>query len=165
MGSGKGKARRTQTHQPPTIDNTSQEVKFSEEKWDEYVENIGLLNIEEDSVGLNQYYLGKENNLPYTLDQYKKIQGEVFADAVTSGALTLPPPYEFEDFEFEVTLDTQGYGVHTTIVLKSHPEFIGDLGYVSQKLMLGVDLALPRLEAIADEINEILSQKTEAESS
>src|ERR1022692_3387271 len=91
MGSGKGRTRRTQssiyTDSPPVAD-------FQMAKWDEFINGIGVRNVK-----LRQYYLGGATR-KLTFEDCGKLITELFVDAVTSGALTLPPPRKPEEFEF-----------------------------------------------------------------
>jgi hypothetical protein len=91
MGSGKGRTRRTQssiyTDAPPSAD-------FQIAKWEEFVEGLGVQNVK-----IRQYYLeGATRKL--TFEDCGKLITELFVDAVTSGALTIPSSRKAEEFEF-----------------------------------------------------------------
>ena len=66
-------------------------------KWDEFVNNCGLVNKK-----LYDYYLGKNIN-NRTVNADEKLITELFADAVEVGALILPPPHTTQDFIFTAT--------------------------------------------------------------
>ena len=103
MGTGRGKTRRASGLQPQlkTQGNIYTDgpptVIFQREKWLEFLRSTGV-----QSVKLQQYYLGRTAKDLQSAD-YEKIVTELFADAVASGALTLPAPHKAEDFKFQVT--------------------------------------------------------------
>ena len=94
MGSGKGRARRTRTG---AIVQGKPEVVVSHAKWQEFVANTGLKN-----VNIHDYYLGYNKRETAIFSDYEKLFAEFFRDAISAGALSLPGPYEADDFVFTV---------------------------------------------------------------
>ena len=95
MGSGKGKARRVQA--VASAKGAAEDVAYDEAKWIEFVENSAASD-----VLAFQYYLGLDENDGKSAGEYEKAVGELFADAVTVGAIKLPPAYIVTDFSFAI---------------------------------------------------------------
>ena len=96
MGAGKGKSRRAQSNLS-TENETGVSVVSQPKKWEEFVYDGGLQD-----VCLYDYYHGAGSRNQCSPAEYKMIVGELFADAVAVGALSLPNPWKADDFEFEV---------------------------------------------------------------
>ena len=120
MGSGKGKSRRgravrpqmnTQTVAAPGTLTARDEVRwlrimrasklevgFDMDVWRRFIAANGL-----SKVNVYKYYQVSVNSaLPLRLADYERVLTELFADAVTVGAIVLPGAYKPEDFEFRV---------------------------------------------------------------
>ena len=102
MGAGRGKSRRAGV--------MSQSGKL---KWVEFAETVGVKE-----GNFYQYYLGHRPSNPTDAD-YEKTMFELFADAVSIGAISLPNPYEIQDFEFKVTPRSD----YIEVSLKNKPLF------------------------------------------
>ncbi len=120
MGSGQGKSRRGQVVSPrleaqastrtpvPAAQRRNHLAVFQEQKWAEFLKKSDL-----EGTTIIKYYLG---SVPKTLVEadYEKMITELFADAVTVGAILLPvqyrhpAPYTVEDFVFTVSPDDLG---------------------------------------------------------
>ena len=122
MGSGRGKTRRAQQvqHATDSAPGAFTHMTVDEEKWDNFTRNCDLANL-----GIYNYYLGQK--APLTIfqvqelaaDEHMKIVRELFADAVSVGAITLPEPYKAEDFELQPSPD---YDDEVLIKMKGNPE-------------------------------------------
>ena len=118
MGSGSGKARRALGSQPklklkaqqvmraPVPDASG--IAVDEGKWDGFVASAGLSDL-----GMYSYYLGDESVallVPGSSEELLdgmvvEVVGELFADAVSVGAIVLPYPYNAADVEFRISPD------------------------------------------------------------
>jgi hypothetical protein len=115
MGSGKGRTRRAQVSTAPAFSGVS---SFQRGKWNNFVFSNGL-----DSITLRQYYLSNASH-QITNKDYEVVVSELFADAVTVGAVVLPEPYEVDDFQIEIS-DAEAhdaYELFGTVSLKSKPK-------------------------------------------
>ena len=111
MGSGKGKTRRVQTQVPtPILQGLNKDVAFYLDRWDKFVAD-GRLG----RVPLYKYYLG---NASPGVAECEGVPQELFTDAVTVGAITLPKPYKAEDFEVKKL----GSSARMSVGLKSNPQ-------------------------------------------
>src|ERR1022692_4702623 len=108
MGSGKGAVRRSQTVKLRPNAHAGENdpawkfpgvVGYEPDKWTEFVSG-GVLG----PVRVDKYYLGRIPR-PKKNGDYEKIIAELFADAISVGAVVLPSPYVAEDFEFIVNRD------------------------------------------------------------
>src|ERR1039458_1241714 len=105
MGAGKGKNKRTQTKTTHKTTNTQPHhtVNYNAQKWTDFTTTVKI-----EKTTLDQYYTGGSMDGQSWLDDtiahpgYEKIYNELFADAVTVGAITLPNPYTVQDFHFEL---------------------------------------------------------------
>src|ERR1035437_6868886 len=105
MGSGKGKTRRAKAVAPPTI---TQGVLYDQRKWREFVGSHELQH-----VTVRDYYLG--GTVSPSAADYARMFSELFQDAVAVGAITLPAPYQAEDFTLTI-------GPTAHVALRSQPE-------------------------------------------
>src|ERR1035437_9527614 len=117
MGSGKGKVRRSQAGikaAPPSLQKTWCDAS----KWVEFIEDNGL----EDGL-LYEYYLGANAAKCSGDAATAKVFSELFADAVTVGAINLPEPYVAADFEFQISSGAPHGWVNRAakVVLKGEP--------------------------------------------
>src|ERR1039458_9500526 len=119
MGSGKGKTRRAQsgvadatvsTRPPSSMPPT---VSLCEGSWDKFIRDSGLRRVK-----VKDYYLKDASLILGGLD-YDKIFNDLFLDAVTVNAITLPSPYTVDDFKFGVELDP---GHTVNVSLKAKPK-------------------------------------------
>ena|ERR1039458_2632387 len=134
MGSGKGKSKRVGASRPVfgtqsaaalsparILSNKSgavQDVVLSRNAWARFVKHSGLKN-----VGLHEYYFGGKQSSGLVDAQYIKVVGDLFADAVSVGAIVLPSPYEPDDFMITVS-DYMGQ-LDAVFCLKSSPAVKG----------------------------------------
>src|ERR1035437_2239014 len=90
MGSGRGKTRRAQ------VVGGARPTLPSLQKWRTFVDQGRLKNI-----ALGDYYLGAE---PATVGapEFEVIVRELCRDAVSVGAITLPPSMQIEDLAFKI---------------------------------------------------------------
>src|ERR1035437_6498353 len=95
MGSGKGKTRRVQA---TTSGTAVEEVVLVEKKWASFLEDnhIGRIKV-------YKYYFDNIPQQPVASD-YEGAITELFADAVSVGAITLPSPYNVESFQFKIEI-------------------------------------------------------------
>src|ERR1039458_2180378 len=101
MGSGRGQARRTQKPFMQIPTRPTQEMP----KWGEFVKTSGL-----EKTRVFAYYLNDAHTQGHAYFEREKLTTELFQDAVSVGAITLPPPYKVDDFEFRVE---HGKGLRT----------------------------------------------------
>ena len=121
MGSGEGQTRRMQAT-APTVGVLNKVLALDPDKWEEFVNESGI-----EHVSAYKYYLG---TLPGKCGaaEHEKVTTELFADAISVGALILPPPYIAADFEFKMV---PGSINKLNIILKQQPELSEKLGHVS----------------------------------
>src|ERR1017187_6825908 len=98
MGAGQGKTNRTQARpsglrHPPRM-KRKHAPEFHREEWSGFVDAGDLHNVK-----FWRYYLG-EGDIQAVPGNYEKIANELFRDAVTLGAITLPGKYKADDFQF-----------------------------------------------------------------
>jgi hypothetical protein len=151
MGSGKGRARRAQqVHH--AVGNAS-EILVDEEKWGEFVDSGGLAD-----VPIYGYYLQKNASKLITIfqigelpdDADMKVVRELFADAVSVGAIVLPESYDADDFEFGPGPD---YDEDVLIRMRSRPELTDIVQNIS--FSLGANPLLGD-QAVVDSFYEFL---------
>src|ERR1039458_5086384 len=102
MGSGAGKTRRTRASSSPFWEKSKRKAvpAFHEDRWEAFVNDGKLSNI-----SLWKYYLGNKSEWVKRYS-YENLATELFADAVAVGAITLPDPYEANDFQFASSVST-----------------------------------------------------------
>ena len=110
MGSGRGQSRRARTSlarvdlqddgqpTPGSIVRAALPLTFDGKKWQSFVDDNGLRNI-----NVTKYYLGSYPASPMMISHREKVITELFKDAVAVGAIVLPPNCIAHDFEFKVT--------------------------------------------------------------
>lgn len=110
MGSGKGKTRRARIvvarAQPAPL-------VFDRGIWDNFVETSGVK-----TTKLLYYYLGRDP-AAWTNEGYLRATLDMFADAVSVGAIVLPPGCSVDDFEFSI--NSEGHRPRVAIALTSNP--------------------------------------------
>ena len=95
MGSGRGVTKRVRVSSAQII---SPVAVYNYEKWAEFLEKSGLRNVK-----ACKYYLGRDEHwTAYSEEEHSRLITDLFADAVTVGALELPDPYVAHDFKFRV---------------------------------------------------------------
>lgn len=159
MGSGKGKARRVQVSSSATI-GTAAGVGRHYDLWDEFVEGSGLAD-----VRLDQYYLGKEmtdiRSSKKNEEELTKLYTELFADAVSMGVITLPSPYQVEDFKFAIYAGSPPAGLLYSVefAMKGrHPLNLNDEGDLVHDDLLSSEVIIKKLVHIVHLVEHLVSE-------
>lgn len=128
MGAGKGKTKRTQTTKTKTARRTLPKVNYDENKWEEFVHNSELENI-----NFFKYYLGKNfsthKSATWTIPNWEQAFNEFFKDIIEIGVTKIPQPYTTDNFQ--ITMHPTGNSYEMIIRLKGQPQphgFIGQIG-------------------------------------
>ena len=110
MGSGKGKTRRARIvvarAQPAPL-------VFDRGIWDNFVETSGVK-----TTKLLYYYLGRDP-AAWTNEGYLRATLDMFADAVSVGAIALPSGCSVDDFEFSI--NNEFHSPQVAVALASNP--------------------------------------------
>jgi hypothetical protein len=149
MGSGKGQTRRAQTKFP-----AGEETLTDMAKWDEFTRSIGM-----EEVNLYEYYLEEK---PDRQDDSarEKVVNELFTDAITVGAISLPIPYTPNDFELKVKRYNQSSsGLHITLKNQPNLETFHNNTIIGLRHDIGVGHAHVKVffERVVRAINELVN--------